>query len=126
MATAKKKTSSARQPSPSAPKPKVKESARLREMATKSGSSAMRKSQASYDKISSMVDKAVQRGKSQSGDLGGPNSGQLKGFDYGSPVFQRSRTEQRQMDQTKRKAASMGKTAASKASNAKKVAKGKK
>jgi hypothetical protein len=30
------------------------------------------------------------------------------------------------MDQTKRKAASMGKTAASKASNAKKVAKGKK
>jgi hypothetical protein len=126
MATAKKKTSSARQPSPSAPKPKVKESARVREMATKSGSSAMRKSQASYDKISSMVDKAVQRGKSQSGDLGGPNSGQLKGFDYGSPVFQRSRTEQRQMDQTKRKAASMGKTAASKASNAKKVAKGKK
>jgi hypothetical protein len=126
MATAKKKTSSARQPSPSAPKPKVKESARVREMATKSGSSAMRKSQAEYDKISSMVDKAVQRGKSQSGDLGGPNSGQLKGFDYGSPVFQRSRTEQRQMDQTKRKAASMGKTAASKASNAKKVAKGKK
>jgi hypothetical protein len=126
MATAKKKKSSARQPSPSAPKPKVKESARVREMATKSGSSAMRKSQAEYDKISSMVDKAVQRGKSQSGDLGGPNSGQLKGFDYGSPVFQRSRTEQRQMDQTKRKAASMGKTAASKASNAKKVAKGKK
>ena len=126
MATAKKKTSSARQPSPSAPKPKVKESARVREMATKSGSSAMRKSQAEYDKISSMVDKAVQRGKSQSGDLGGPNSGQLKGFDYGSPVFRRSRTEQRQMDQTKRKAASMGKTAASKASNAKKVAKGKK
>jgi hypothetical protein len=126
MAAAKKKTSSARQPSPSAPKPKVKESARVREMATKSGSSAMRKSQAEYDKISSMVDKAVQRGKSQSGDLGGPNSGQLKGFDYGSPVFRRSRTEQRQMDQTKRKAASMGKTAASKASNAKKVAKGKK
>ena len=126
MATAKKKTTSARQPSPSAPKPKVKESARVREMATKSGSSAMRKSQASYDKISSMVDKSVQRGKSQSGDLGGPNSGQLKGFDYGSPVFQRSRTEQRQMDQTKRKAASMGKSVAAKASNAKKVAKGKK
>jgi hypothetical protein len=126
MATAKKKTTSARQPSPSAPKPKVKESARVREMATKSGSSAMRKSQASYDKISSMVDKSVQRGKSQSGDLGGPNSGQLKGFDYGSPVFQRSRTEQRQMDQTKRKATSMGKSVAAKASNAKKVAKGKK
>jgi hypothetical protein len=126
MATAKKKTSSARQPSPSAPKPKVKESARVREMATKSGSSAMRKSQAEYDKISSMVDKSVQRRKSQSGDLGGPNPGQLKGFDYGSPMFQKSRTDQRKTDQAKRKAASMGKTAASKASNAKKVAKGKK
>jgi hypothetical protein len=126
MATTKKKTTSARQPSPSTPKPKVKESARVREMATKSGSSAMRKSQAEYDKISSMVDKSVQRRKSQSGDLGGPNSGQLKGFDYGSPVFQRSRTEQRQMDQTKRKATSMGKSVAAKASNAKKVAKGKK
>ena len=126
MATTKKKTTSARQPSPSAPKPKVKESARVREMATKSGSSAMRKSQAEYDKISSMVDKSVQRRKSQSGDLGGPNSGQLKGFDYGSPMFQRSRTEQRQMDQTKRKATSMGKSVAAKASNAKKVAKGKK
>ena len=126
MATAKKKTTSARQPSPSAPKSKVNESARVREMATKSGSSAMRKSQAEYDKISSMVDKSVQRRKSQSGDLGGPNSGQLKGFDYGSPMFQRSRTEQRQMDQTKRKATSMGKSVAAKASNAKKVAKGKK
>ena len=126
MAMKKTKPKSARQPSPSAPKPKVKESARVREMATKSGSSAMRKSQASWDKVSSTVDKAVQRRKSQSGDLGGPNSGQLKGFDYGSPVFQRSRTEQRQMDQTKRKAASMGKNAASKFNNAKKVSKGKK
>ena len=126
MATAKKKATSARQPSPSAPKPKVKENARVREMATKSGSSAMRKGQASWDKVSSTVDKAVQRRKSQSGDLGGPNSGQLKGFDYGSPMFKRSRTEQRQMDQTKRQAASMGKSAASKLSNAKKVAKGKK
>lgn len=119
MATTKKKTTSARQPIPPAPKPKIKESARVREMATKSGSSAMRKSQASYDKISSMVDKSVQRGKSQSGDLGGPNSGQLKGFDYGSPVFQRSRTEQRGIDQKKR-------AAQKKSANAKKVAKGKK
>ena len=109
MATAKKKTTSARQPSPSAPKPKIKESARVREMATKSGSSAMRKSQASYDKISSMVDKAVQRRKSQSGDLGGPNSGQLKGFSYGQAEFRMSRTEKRSLDQDKRAKTKSGK-----------------
>ena len=40
---------------------------------------------------------------SMAGDLSGPNWKQLKGFDYGSPMFQRSRTEQRSMDQAKRK-----------------------
>ena len=40
---------------------------------------------------------------SMAGDLSGPNWKQLKGFDYGSPVFQRSRTEQRSIDQAKRK-----------------------
>ena len=40
---------------------------------------------------------------SMAGDLGGPNWKQLKGFEYGSPMFQRSRTEQRSIDQAKRK-----------------------
>lgn len=40
---------------------------------------------------------------SMGGDLGGPNWKQLKGFEYGSPMFQRSRTEQRSIDQAKRK-----------------------
>jgi len=121
MATAKKKAA----PKNSTGKDQPVRAGRKATQGT-SGASAMRESQARTDKIRGMIDKSVQRGKSQSGDLGGPNSGQLKGFDYGSPIFQRSRTEQRQMDQTKRKAASMGKTAASKVSNAKKVAKGKK
>ena len=56
---------------------------------------------------------------SMAGDLGGPNWKQLKGFDYGSPVFQRSRTEQRSIDQAKR-------AEEKKSANAKKVAKGKK
>jgi len=56
---------------------------------------------------------------SMGGDLGGPNWKQLKGFEYGSPMFQRSRTEQRSIDQAKR-------ADAKKMANAKKVAKGKK
>ena len=47
--------------------------------------------------------------ESMAGDLGGPNWKQLKGFEYGSPMFQRSRTEQRSLDQDKRAKTKSGK-----------------
>lgn len=46
---------------------------------------------------------------SMAGDLGGPNWKQVKGFDLGSPVFRRSRTEQRAIDQDKRAKTKSGK-----------------
>ena len=47
--------------------------------------------------------------KSQSGDLGAPNIGQLKGFFLGSPEYRRTRTEQRETDQDKRAKTKSGK-----------------
>ena len=47
--------------------------------------------------------------KSEAGDLGGPNSGQLKGFFLGSPEFRRNRTDKRATDQDKRAKTKSGK-----------------
>lgn len=44
-----------------------------------------------------------------SGDLGGPNMGQLKGFSYGRAEFRMSRTEKRSLDQDKRAKTKSGK-----------------
>ena len=67
----------------------------------KETSAATREKAAAYKKIGAGYRKSGPN--SMAGDLGGPNWKQLKGFDYGSPVFHRSRTEQRAIDQAKRK-----------------------
>ena len=49
------------------------------------------------------------KSSTSSGDLGGPNIGQLKGFNYGVPEFRMSRTEKRSLDQDKRAKTKSGK-----------------
>jgi hypothetical protein len=103
MATAKKKApakkAASRQPSPPSPAKAAGKAAGARmsketSAVTRAKAAAYKKSGAEYLKFGP---------NSMAGDLSGPNWKQLKGFDYGSPVFQRSRTEQRAIDQAKRK-----------------------
>jgi hypothetical protein len=109
MATAKKKApakkAASKQPNPPSPAKAAGKAAGAKmsketSAVTRAKAAAYKKSGAEYMKTGS---------KSMSGDLGGPNWQQVKGFKYGSPEFRRSRTEQRALDQDKRAKTKSGK-----------------
>ena len=114
MKKAAKKPAS-KQPSPPSPAKAAGKAAGAK--GSKETSAKLRGVQNAYKKSGASYLKSGPN--SMAGDLSGPNWKQLKGFEYGSPMFQRSRTEQRSIDQAKR-------AEEKKSANAKKVAKGKK
>ena len=91
----------AKQPKPPAPAAMGKAAA---SKGSKETSAKLRGVQNAYKKSGASYLKSGP--KSMAGDLGGPNSAQLKGFIFGSPMFQKSRTEQRQTKEDKRSGAS--------------------